>query len=235
VKLRQLVLVESDIRILFFNTPPKIRMSFSTPPQFLYRWLNFVSCNRRLGVTVDNHLSFDQHVSDVVRSCNYHIRSLLLIDRETAVNLACSIVASRIDYCDSGLYGVSETNIAKLQQMQNNLARVVCKSPYNTNVTKLLHEVHWFSVWHRITYKVATITYRVRNCEQPGYLLASLISYKSARTLRSSSSDLRIVPHFVKTVTTSHAFRVAASTIWNNLPDCNKVSDSLNLFNLSVV
>jgi len=42
--------------------------------------------------------------------------------------------------------------------MQNNLARVVCKSPYNTNVTKLLGELHWLPVQHRITYKVATIT-----------------------------------------------------------------------------
>jgi len=79
--------------------------------------------------------------------------------------------------------------------MQNNLlARVVCKSPYNTNVTELLRELHWLPVQHRITYKVATITYRMRNCQQPGYLLDSLISYKYARTLRSSSSDLLIVP-----------------------------------------
>jgi len=79
---------------------------------------------RLFGVTVDNHLSFD-----VVRSCKYrslrHTRPL--IDCETVVNLACSIVASRLDYCNSVLYGVSETNIAKLQRMHNNLARVVCK------------------------------------------------------------------------------------------------------------
>jgi len=71
--------------------------------------------------------------SNVDRSCNYHIRSLSHIrppiDRETAVNLACSIVTSRLDYCKSVLYMVSsETSIAKLQRMPNNLARVVCKS-----------------------------------------------------------------------------------------------------------
>jgi len=42
--------------------------------------------------------------------------------------------------------------------MQNNLARIVCKSPYNTNVTKLLRELYWLPVRHRITYKVVTIT-----------------------------------------------------------------------------
>jgi len=68
------------------------------------------------------------------------------------LNSNSRLLASRLDYCNSVLYGVSETNIAKLQWMQNILARVVCKSPYNTNVT----ERHWLPVGlqHRITYKV---------------------------------------------------------------------------------
>jgi len=77
---------------------------------------------------------------------------------------------------------------------------------------------------------VATITGRMRNCQLPGYLLDSLISYKPARTLHSSSSDLLIVPHHVKTVTVSRAFRIAAPTILNNLPDFVKVADSFNVF-----
>jgi len=136
-------------------------------------------------------------------------------------------ISSRLDYCNSVLYGIRETNIAKLQRMQNNLARVVCKMPYNTNVTELLH---WLPVQHRITYKVANIIYCTRNCQQPGYLLDSFISYKPARTLRSSSSDLLIVPHRVKTVTASRAIRVAAPTIWSSLHDFVKVADSFNVF-----
>jgi len=36
--------------------------------------------------------------------------------------------------------------------------------------------------------------------------------------------------HCVKTVTASRVFRVAAPTIWNNLPDFVKVADSCNVF-----
>jgi len=71
-------------------------------------------------------------------------------------------------------------------------------------------------------------------CQQPGYLLDSLTSYRCASKLRSSSSNLLIVPHRVKAVTASRAFRVAAPTIWNNLPDFVEVDDSFNVF-LSVV
>jgi len=58
--------------------------------------------------------------SSIIYNC--HIRSLRhirpLIDRETAVDLACSIVASRLDYCNSVLYGVGETYISKRHRMQ---------------------------------------------------------------------------------------------------------------------
>ena len=67
------------------------------------------------------------------------------------------------------------------------------------------------------------------NCQQPSYLLDSLISYQSVRTLRSSSSNLFVVPNRVETVTASRAFR-AAPTIWNNLPDSVKVADLFNVF-----
>jgi len=59
----------------------------------------FVEKIKLFGVTIDNNLSFDDHISGVVRSCNYHAWSLRhirhLIDRDTAVTLACLIVASR--------------------------------------------------------------------------------------------------------------------------------------------
>jgi len=87
--------------VQFFDTTEGLRIAGSTVP--FVNNLDFWELH-----AVDNHLSFDQQVSDVVRSCNYHIRSLRhirpLIDRETAVNVACSIVASRLDYCNSVLY-----------------------------------------------------------------------------------------------------------------------------------
>jgi len=61
------------------------------------------------------------------------------------------------------------------------------------------------------------------------YTRTFFIAYKPARTLRSSSSDLLVVPHRVKTITASRAFRVAALTIWNSLPNVVRVSDSFNV------
>jgi hypothetical protein len=79
-----------------------------------------VSCSNSihvLGVTIDQHLTFDNHVTKIVQACNYHIRSLRhirqLIDKNMANTLSCSIVGCRLDYCNALLYGMSQKNVNK--------------------------------------------------------------------------------------------------------------------------
>ena len=44
---------------------------------------------------------------------------------EVADMLACSIIGSRIDYCNSLFAGMSDKNLHKLQRIQNRAARIV--------------------------------------------------------------------------------------------------------------
>ena len=79
-----------------------------------------------LGVTLDSALSFNKHVTNVVRCCHYHIRALRhirpVLTLNTAKTIAASIVGNRLDYCNSVLHGVSQSNIDRLQRVQNVLA-----------------------------------------------------------------------------------------------------------------
>jgi len=130
------------------------------------------------GVTIDSQFTFDKHVTNVVQSRNYHIRCLLhirsLIHKDTATILACSIVSSRLDYCNAVLYGTKSKNANRLQRVQNSLARVVCNasyhsscwvhvcnSPYRSSSQPLLKALHCLSIEPRIQYKVAMMTYKV--------------------------------------------------------------------------
>jgi len=96
---------------------------------------------KSLGVTIDSHLRFDCHASDVECACNHHTRALRhvrsLLSDEVAQTVACSIVASRLDYCNALLYGAPTATINKLQRAQNNLARVVCQRGGRTSAAPL--------------------------------------------------------------------------------------------------
>jgi len=74
-----------------------------------------------LGVVLDRRLTFHKHVSAVARSCNYHAHTLRhirhLLTTELAQTLACSLILSRIDYCNAMLHGAPSYSVKKLQRV----------------------------------------------------------------------------------------------------------------------
>ena len=90
-----------------------------------------------------------------------HIRHLLT--RELALTLACSLILTRMDYCNSVLYGAPSSSIQILQRAQNNAARIVLQAPRRSHARPLLRDLHWLPIQHRIEYKVAVLTYKSRS------------------------------------------------------------------------
>jgi len=94
---------------------------------------------KSLGVTTDNTLSFDDPVNNVCKAAYFdilalrHIRRRVSIDNAKTVEIA--IASSRLDYCNSTLYGTSSSNINKLQRVQNALARTVMMTNKRDHIT----------------------------------------------------------------------------------------------------
>jgi len=100
--------------------------------------------------------------------------------KETAIILACSIVSSRLDYCNAVLYGTTSKNADRLQRVQNSVGRVVCSVPYRSSSQPLRKALHWLLIEQPIQYKSALMTYNVRLHRQPQYLPEVINDYQSA-------------------------------------------------------
>ena len=162
-----------------------------------------------------------------------HIRPL--ISHKLACQIACSIVASRLDYCNSILYGTSSYNILRLQRVQNNLARVVCRESARAHAAPLLHKLHWLPIECRIKYKIATITFNTLHNQSPSYLHNSISLYKPKRTLRSSSAHLLSTPSTVNQLTDiTKAYHHSAPAVWNSLSLSTRSAPSLSVFKQSL-
>ena len=102
--------------------------------------LNTTHSARNLGFIFDEHLTFSDQISAISKSCYSHIRELPCIrpylDFKTANTIATSIVHSKLDYCNSLYLPYSQLN--RLQQIQNCLARSVFKAPKFTHTTPIL-------------------------------------------------------------------------------------------------
>jgi hypothetical protein len=177
---------------------------------------------RNLGFIFDTHLSYHDQISSLTKACFYHIRDLRRIrpclDYTTAANIATSLVHSKLDYCNSLYLNLPKTELNRLQQIQNTLARVVSQSKRHEHITPTLQTLHWLKISERITFKIASITYSVLHTSQPQYL-SRLLTLQSARSTRSS----KLVTLYPPAITSNRAilnrsFSYSAPQIWNSLP-----------------
>ena len=177
---------------------------------------------KSLGVTLDQSLSLDDHVDNIVKDSNLHIRALRHIrptlSKAVANTVVCSIVNTRIDYCNSLLHGTTAKNINKLQRVQNALARVVAGSTRRDHIQPVIKELHWLPITQRVQYKVAVITHKVLSTRQPLYLADIVKEYKPTRQLRSSTQS-RLTIRSTSTRLAERAFGVSSGLVWNSLPD----------------
>ena len=189
---------------------------------------------KSLGVTLDTKLSFDQHIGNIVKSSNYNIRSLRhirpMLSQTVANTIACSIVSTRLDYCNSLLYGTSVKNIQRLQRVQNTLARVVTGTKRRDHIKPVLRDLHWLPVAQRIEYKIALITHKVLSTAEPPYLNSLINIYKPSRQLRSEGKRQLVKPRGLVSSFGQRTFTQASATTWNNLPEDLRSLDSIKHF-----
>ena len=122
----------------------------------------------------------------------HHIRASLTT--ETSETITAAIVGSRLDFCNSLLAGTSVSNLTRLQLIQNTLARVVAQKPRFCHITLVLSDLHWLPVRHKISFKIATIIFRVPQFQQPTYLASLIPKYVLPQALCSSLSLSICVP-----------------------------------------
>ena len=66
-----------------------------------------------------------------------------LLDKAATEKLGHAFVTSRLDYCNSVLYGCPGFQLNKLQSVQNAAARLVkCRKKYD-HITPILFDLHW--------------------------------------------------------------------------------------------
>lgn len=190
---------------------------------------------RDLGVRLDGHLTMDVQVKNICKSAALALRRVGTIrkylDNRNAEKLIHAFVTSKIDYCNSLLYGLPDKYIGKLQRIQNSAARIVTRTTKSEHITPVLRDLHWLPVSKRIIFKLMLLTYKSVNHMAPKYLTDLLQAYKPGRALRSSTDHLRLkIPRFRTDSYGGRAFSVCAPELWNRIPLEVRESPSLDVF-----
>ena len=144
---------------------------------------------------------FGEEVPSIVKACSSptpHLRALSrvrsLLTREAANAIAVCLLLSKLDSCNSLLVGLPQTQIKRLQEVQNAAARVVVKQRKRDHINPTLRELNWLPVCDRILQKLLSVTYRPVPENLPLYLSELIPPYTPPRSLRSTSESFLAVP-----------------------------------------
>ncbi|XP_035507072.2 uncharacterized protein LOC118320408 [Scophthalmus maximus] len=100
---------------------------------------------RNLGVIFDSTLSLEPHIGHIVKTSFFHLCNIAKIrpslTHPAAKRLIHTFISSRLDYCNSFLFGISLSSIKRLQLVQNAAARLITHTKSWHHITPVLTDL----------------------------------------------------------------------------------------------
>ena len=111
------------------------------------------------------------HITSLFRSGYYQLRQLRgtiqSLTPDATKTLVHAFICSRLDYCNSLLFGVADQQLKRFQSVQNAASRLVTGTRRSDHITSVLKVLHWLPVRQRIEYKMAMLVHKCLNeCAQ---------------------------------------------------------------------
>ena len=212
-KLNKMQLNPDKSEAAIFGTPPMVKLFTFPSIELAGSTLALTTSVKILGVILDRHLTFLPHVNNIIKSSFYHIKSIKhfsnSIPKPVLHLLVRCLIFSKIDYCNSLLYGAPSYSLKKLQRLINIITRLIMghsRGPVLGFVPT--------PILSRINLKISNLTYNVLNLSSPPYLSNLLHPQDHEVNLRSTGKTLKC-SRFSSTFS-SGGFRHAAPLLSRN-------------------
>ena len=179
---------------------------------------------RNLGAWFDETFSMNTHVTETCSASFFHLHNIRRIHKyltpAATETLIHAFVTSRIDYCNSLMYGLPAYQLAKIQRVQNAAARLILNESKFCHKTPLLKQLHWLPVTHRIRFKLLLMTFKAVHGLTPQYIkdLITIKTYPRYKLKSSNSTQLQYPNTKSLATLGDRSFMWAAPRLWNALP-----------------
>ena len=209
---------------ILIGTPQKLRMEQPIQLRLGQNNIKMVNSSKYLGLMVDSHISWSEHVDALSKKVSSRIglmsRIRNYLDSSTSKLIYNPIVLPLFDYCDVVWDCCNASSKVKLQNLQNRARKVILKSESPQSKGLTLDE--------RRRFHKAAFMYKCLHHEDNGFELyctrRSEIHHHNTRR----KNDFAIPKP--KTEQLKRTFQYSGIQIWNSLPIDIKTSNSLQGF-----
>ena len=187
-----------------------------------------------LGVMIDAHLTWEAHVSQVVRRCYATLRGLSkfahCLSYDVKKFLIEALVMPHIRYCITVWGGCGITQQKRVQKILNHCARVVFSVRKSEHVSPLLRELQWSSISTRVCERDLLMLRHLLSHPYSPQCLSSKVRYRSSVSVRDTRAA--VAGHLelprVRTEMAKRFFDYRALSLWNealaNLKDTSSAA-----------
>jgi hypothetical protein len=184
-----------------------------------------------LGVTLDDNLKFDEHVSKICKSASGQINALKRVSKflnvDSRILIYQSFISSNFSYCPVTWLFCGKKNATKLEKLQERALRFVYRD-FKSSYFELLQRGNFLSLSTLRLRYLAIEMYKCVHGINPPYLNELFQLRTSSYSLRDSSRLLQ--PKYSTVKYGFRSFRYYGSKLWNALPSQVKNSESLHVF-----
>ena len=157
-----------------------------------------VSVVRNLGSWFDSQLTMCSHVSKLCSVAFYRLYNIRRIrkylSQEATGTSVDAFIMSRIDYCNSPLYGFPNSRLAKIQRVLNVSVRLVCNALMFCDIKPIMRDLHRLPIRARNNFKVLLLTLKALHGLAPQYLQSLISNKTSCYHLRGSNTLFLAMP-----------------------------------------
>ena len=137
-------------------------------------------------------MTFDLSLTVLNSSCFSSLAQINRVkhvfDRSTFITIINTLVFSKLIYCSSDWSNAADTNLLKLQAVQNFTSWIICGTRKLDHVTPLIKELRWLPVKSQLYLRDALLAFKCMTGFAPTYLSSKFQTHGevSGRATRSS-------------------------------------------------
>ena len=233
-KANKLTLNADKSSFTLFKSNRKVIPNIPEHIDFLNQKIKRASHIKFLGVILDEHLTWNQHINDICNKLKrlfhifYNIRNYLNVDNIKTIYYA--LVYSRIKYGITVYGQAGKTKMQRIQTLQNQLLKVISGKEYRHSTNDLHDEFDFLLVKDIANQEIVAFVHNYFSNNLPpvfdGYF--ETLANNHSRNTRNGKNLIRIAEH--NTDIAGSAIKIQGAKLWNKLDNNLKQITKVKMF-----